>query len=294
MSKPTALPSLSRRAFLHGSARVVVLSGLGAMWLSACGGGGDNSGVASTPQVASIENFRDVAGPDDGYPTTEGRRVRRGMFYRSGAFTPSAADMAAVDKLGIAVVYDLRTLNEAAIDPDRVPGSAIRQQIDIAPIGVANLAPGSPDAALAYMAAAERAMISDPASMTQFGVLLTRLASTPGPQVFQGSVGKDRTGWAAALLLAIAGVPLDVIMQDYLLTNTVAAPEIQARIDAVGRRTNATIAANVAPLFQAQPAVLQAGFDQLQAEFGTLNAYLTQGLRVEQSAVDMLRAKLVV
>lgn len=289
-----ALPSMPRRAFLRGTARVVALSGLGAMVLSACGGGGDNSGVASTPQVASIENFRDVAGPEDGYPTTDGRRVRRGMFYRSGAFTPGTADMTAVDKLGLGVVYDLRTLNEAAVDPDRMPGSAIRQQIDIAPIAVANLAPGSADAALAYMAAAERAMISNPASMVQFGALLTRLANTPGPQVFQGSTGKDRTGWAAALLLAIAGVPLDVIMQDYLLTNTAAAAEIQARIDAVGRRTNATTAANAAPLFQAEPAVLQAGFDQLQAEFGTLNAYLTQGLGVEQNAVDMLRAKLVV
>jgi protein-tyrosine phosphatase len=290
MSTLPVLPSLPRRAFL----RVVAVSGLGAMVLSACGGGGDNSGVANTPQVASIENFRDVAGPDDGYPTTDGRRVRRGMFYRSGAFTPGTADMAAVDKLGLGVVYDLRTLNEAAVDPDRLPGSAIRQQIDIAPIVVANLAPGSADAALAYMAAAERAMISNPASMAQFGALLTRLANTPGPQVFQGSTGKDRTGWAAALLLAIAGVPLDVIMQDYLLTNTAAGPEIQARIDAVGRRTNASAAANAVPLFQAEPAVLQAGFDQLQAEFGTLNAYLTQGLGVEQSAVDMLRAKLVV
>ncbi len=96
------------------------------------------------------------------------------------------------------------------------------------------------------------------------------------------------------MLLAIAGVPLDVIMQDYLLTNTVAATEIRARIDAVGRRANATNATNAAPLFQAEPAVLQAGFDQLQAEFGTLNAYLTHGLGVEQSAVDMLRAKLVI
>jgi protein-tyrosine phosphatase len=294
MRPPITLPSPSRRAFLHRSARVVALSGLGAMWLGACGGGGDNSGVASTPQVASVENFRDIAGPEDGYPTTDGRRVRRGMFYRSGAFTPGNADMAAVDKLGLAVVYDLRTLNEAAINPDRLPASAIRQQLDIAPIVVANQAPGSVDAALAYMAAAERTLVSDPASMAQFGALLTRLANTPGPQVFQGATGKDRTGWAAALLLAIAGVPLDVIMQDYLLTNTVAAAAIQARIDALGRRTNATIAANAAPLFQAQPAVLQAGFDQLQAEFGTLNAYLTQGLGVEQSAVDMLRAKLVV
>jgi protein-tyrosine phosphatase len=241
-----------------------------------------------------VENFRDVAGPDDGYPTTDGRRVRRGLFYRSGAFTPSTADLPALDRLGISVVYDLRTLSEAAVDPDRLPASAIRQQIDIAPLVVAGPAPPSTAAALAYMATAERSMISDAASMAQFGALLTRLASTSGAQVFHGAAGKDRTGWAAALLLGIAGVPLDVIMQDYLLTNTVAAVQIVARIEAVGQQAGATAAANAAPLFEAEPAVLQAGFDQLQAQFGTLEAYVMQGLGVQQSAVDLLRTKLVV
>jgi protein-tyrosine phosphatase len=137
-------------------------------------------------------------------------------------------------------------------------------------------------------------MIGDLNSRMQFGVLLTRLATTSGNQIFHDSTGKDRAGWAAAILLGIAGVPLDVIMQDYMLTNTVAATAIQARMDALGRRTNAAIEANSAVLFRADPAVLQAGFDQLQAGFGTLDAYVTQGLGVERAAMDMLRAKLVV
>jgi protein-tyrosine phosphatase len=300
MSTPIVNPLLSRRRFLRGSAHVVLASGFGTAILSACGGGSatdeaDSGAVAAAAvtQMASVENFRDVAGGGDGYPTTDGHRVRRGLLYRSGAFTPNAADLATAAKLGIAVVYDLRTRSESAADPDRLPAGAIGQQIEIAPMAVANQIPDSADAALAYMMAAERSMTGDVTSRMQFGVLLTRLATTSGVQVFNDGTGKDRAGWAAAILLGIAGVPLDVIMQDYMLTNTVAAGAIQARMDALGRRTDAAVAANSAALFQAEPAVLQAGFDQLQASFGTLDAYVTQGLGVERSAVDLLRAKLV-
>ena len=39
------------------------------------------------------------------------------------------------------------------------------------------------------------------------------------PLVFHCTAGKDRTGFAAALILSALGVPLPVVMQDYLLTN---------------------------------------------------------------------------
>ena len=74
----------------------------------------------------------------------------------------------------------------------------------------------------------------------QFGALLTRLARTSGPQVVHGATGKDRTGWAAALLLAIADVPLDVIIQDYLLTNSVAAVGRSRRASTAHARARGT------------------------------------------------------
>lgn len=284
---------LSRRAFLHGSARAVLFSGFGTNLLSACGGSTDNNDVAVTARLASVENFRDVAGVGDGYPTADGKRLRRGVFYRSGALTADDHDAATLDQLGIRAVYDLRTVSEAAFAQDRVPKNASKQILDIAPIDVTVPVPSSSDAASTWMANEERRMIVDPVARARFGVLLTKLATTPGPQIFHGATGRDRTGWAAALLLAIASVPVDVIMQDYLLTNLYASASIQARIDAIARRSGQTAAANAAPLYRAEASTLQAAFDQIQQSFGTLDNYLSEGLSVDTTAVAMLRAKLV-
>lgn len=272
---------LTRRAFLHGSARAVILSGLGANLLSACGGGTGNDGVNDTPRLASVENFRDVSGTGAGYPTADGGRLRRGVFYRSGVLALDAAGTAAFAGLGIRMVYDLRTVGEAVIVPDRLPQDVLREAIDIAPIDTSGVMPAS-----AWMASAQRRLVSDPAVRAQFGVLLTRVARTPAPQLFHGATGKDRTGWAAALLLAIAGVPLDVIIEDYLLTNTCAAAAIEARIDRTGQP-------GAARLFRAEAGTLQAAFDEIQQTFGTLADYLGKGLGVMQDDVGMLRAKLV-
>ncbi|SAL77943.1 protein tyrosine/serine phosphatase [Caballeronia terrestris] len=288
--------TLTRRAFLHGGTRAALMSvavpGLGASLLSACGGASDNTQVTDTPRLASVENFRDVSGSGDGYPTADGRRLRRGVFYRSGALTSDANDAATLDRLQLRVVHDLRTVNEASLAPDRVPSGATREPVDIAPLNAQATVPTSEAAARAWMIDAQRRLVTDATARAHFGALLTRLANTPGPQIIHGATGKDRTGWAAALLLAIAGSPLDVIVQDYLLTNSVAASAIAARIEAHAARANVS-GAFVAPLYRAESATLEAAFDQMQQSFGTLNDYLLKGLNVAQADVGMLRAKLV-
>jgi protein-tyrosine phosphatase len=55
-----------------------------------------------------------------------------------------------------------------------------------------------------------------------------------------------------------------------------------------------TVAANEAPLFNVQASFLQAGFDQVQASYGTMANYLTQGLGLSQATIDALHDKLVV
>lgn len=288
----TSLPTpTSRRAFLRGAALLSTAFGASAL-LSACGGASDDASVAETPRVASIENFRDVAGIGDGYASVDGRRLRRGVFYRSGAFTPNDADAATLARLGLRALHDLRTVAEASLAADRVPANAVRETHEVAPIDVVSAMPRDAAAASAWMIDRQRKLVTDPVARLQFGLLLTRLARVSGPQVIHGAVGKDRTGWAAALLLAIAEVPLDVIIQDYLLTNTAAQPQIAARMQAHAARLGTTNA-TVAPLYQAQSATLEAAFDEMYGGFGTLNDYLSQGLSLSGDDIGMLRAKLL-
>jgi protein-tyrosine phosphatase len=288
--------SFSRRRFLRGTASATLFSsGIGASLLSACGGGGSDVpvAVAEAPRLTSVENFRDMAGMGDGYPTAGGRRLRRGMFYRSGALTASDADFAALSRLSIRLVHDLRTVSEAALVSDRVPDGATRETHEIARIDTDSLTFSDAANARAWMIDRQRRMIADPAACRQFGAVLTQLARKAGPQVVHGATGKDRTGWVAALVLAIADVPLDVIIQDYLATNLAAQAQISVRVAAHASRFNVAQAA-VTPLFQAQSAVIEAAFDEMQKRYGTLNEYLARGLGVAQDDVEMVRVKLVV
>ncbi|MCZ3151997.1 tyrosine-protein phosphatase, partial [Acinetobacter baumannii] len=80
--------------------------------------------VLDTPRLQSIDNFRDVAGLTTAYSTAHDGTMRGGVFYRSNAITPSAADLATLNSLGIKAVYDLRTPSEIAGTPDTMLSGA--------------------------------------------------------------------------------------------------------------------------------------------------------------------------
>jgi protein-tyrosine phosphatase len=288
-------PSPSRRAFLKTTASALLLPALGSPLLTACGGGSLDTTQPETPRLASVDNFRDVAGTAAGYPTVDGKQMRRGVFYRANALTLDASDKATLEKLGIAAVYDLRTPGEIAHTPDVLPAGAISQTINV--LGTSDLSMAqfaTSTAAIASMEIAERAYVIGTAQRAGFGALLTQLANTQGVQLFHSNAGKDRTGWVAAVLLSIANVPLDVIMQDYLLSNVYEATAIQTMTATLRAQDGDAAALIEAPLFSVQESFLQAGFDQVQASYGTMARYLMQGLGLSQSTIDTLHGRLVV
>ena len=66
-------------------------------------------------------NFRDLGG----YPTDDGRSVKWGLLYRSGALHKlTEADLEKLRARRIAKVIDLRADSEVAKAPDRVPAGA--------------------------------------------------------------------------------------------------------------------------------------------------------------------------
>ena len=69
---------------------------------------------------------------------------------------------------------------------------------------------------------------------TSFHTVLQQLLTQNGAVLYHCTAGKDRTGTFSALLLTMLGVPRNVVMDDYLLTNQfVATP---ARVDAIVAR----------------------------------------------------------
>ena len=271
-----------RRALLKGTMSALALGGCTSMLLSACGGeytGGDGEQDAPTPVLNSVTNFRDVGGAAPGYSTSDGAHVRRAWIYRSDVLTPNAADMATLERMAFASVYDLRTPAEIDSTLNTVAGTANYLALNVlgalAPPSFAGMQAAQLDAAMqTYWSE----FVTGRTQCSAYGALLQHIADASGPQLICGGTGVDAVGWAGALLLLIANVPLEIVVKDFQLTNA--------------WRSQGADADNVAP--PVQPSYLQAAFDALQSRYGDLNRYLTVGLGLASATVDRLRGQLVV
>jgi protein-tyrosine phosphatase len=278
----TAPASPPRRMLLKGTVSVLALGGCASALLSACGGdytGGDGAQDAPTPVIHSVANFRDLGGAAPGYSTSDGAHVRRALIYRSDVLTPNNADAATLDAMAFAYIYDLRTPDETGSVPDLLPATANYVALNVlgtlSPPSFTDMQAAELDAA---MQAHWRSFVTGRMQCAAYGALLEHMADAAGPQLICGGTGVDAVGWASALLLLIANVPLEIIVKDFLLTNAWRSIGVDAM--------------NVAPPVQAS--YLQAAFDALQASYGDLNRYLTAGLGLASDTVDRLRARLMV
>lgn len=250
--------------------------------------GGDAVVVAARSLgVPSVANLRDLGG----YRTASGEWVRMGRIYRSNALTVAPADRAAVDSLGIRAVYDLRTAAEAAQTPDVVPSGASRELHDVMGAGVPGPAATTADAAADTMRRLEQVFVDDPASRAEFGQVITDLATRAGVQLFHCTGGKDRTGWAAAVVLTLLGVDKDTVMADYLLSNeyVLDSPGAQAYLASLSPADRAVAEAFV----RVEPSYLQAGLDEVAAKYGSMHQYAIEGLGVSPETIARLRGAML-
>ncbi len=238
-------------------------------------------------RLASADNFRDVAGP--GYATLDGARVRRGVFFRSNELRLNEADHQAIAGLGLRTVLDLRSKPEIELHPDaEVPGAAWHN-FDVSGIPMEEVAElRERRGAVALMDRVYLSFVESPRSREEFGGLFRQLA-TGGPQLFHCTAGKDRTGWAAALLLHIAGVDDPTIESDYLLTNALTGSS-RARVEAeIVDHLGADQLAAFEPTLVADIEYLRSGYQAVEERYGDRATYLRAGLGLDDETITTLR-----
>jgi protein-tyrosine phosphatase len=239
--------------------------------------------------LASAPNFRDAGG----YRTSDGAWVKMGVVYRSGEISKlSAADLAELHRLGIHTVYDLRTDAEIAAAPDQVPAGATDTQENIlGAASTAGFAPTTPAAATQEMIQAEVTMVDAQSAQTGYHNVLTGIADRSDlAVVYHCTAGKDRTGWASAVLLTALGVPQATVEADYLASNTYNAASNAAELASLPPAYQAIYQ----PLLAVEPAYLASGFATVQAQYGSFADYLAKGLGLDARTLRELRADLLV
>ena len=197
-----------------------------------------------------------------------------------------------MDNLGITADYDLRTTEEIAESPDVVPARATYTNLNV--MGDISLEPTltSAAAAASYMEEIEQDFVTNSTAQAAFGTLLTDIANSNGAVLYHCTAGKDRTGWATAVLLTLLGVPQATVMQDYLLSNTYYfdSPAVQAELSEMPAAESAVYA----PLLEVHASYLQAGFAQVTASYGSMYGYAVHGLGLSPQTIVKLRHKLLV
>jgi protein-tyrosine phosphatase len=241
---------------------------------------------AAIDRVLPLEggvNFRELGG----YPTVDGRRVRRGMLYRSGAMASlTDADYELLSKLDIAVLVDLRSTDERSREPTRwplakEPPRRLERDYDLEFGEVLALMRGAPNAETARTAFASFYRRLPQQFADQYRQMFAELLSGNAPLAFNCSAGKDRTGVASALILTALGVPREVVMEDYLLSNRHYKPKPMSASAADDPTVQffSRLPPDVVQVFMGVDAsFLEAAFDGMTEQYGSVDGYLEKAI----------------
>ena len=226
-------------------------------------------------------NFRELGG----YEADEGKHVKWGQIWRGipTCKLTGEADRAKLDALGLRLILDLRSVEEAKKEPDYVPDGARLVQIcglcaedgheiAFAPGDIDRLMASAPEGYDVPRVMYRRMLTGNKA----FKELFRALEAGETPILFHCSAGKDRTGVAAMLILLALGASDETICADYAQTNVCRRAEIEAvmqeHADEIAAdpscRNHYYRMAGVSP--EAAPFVL----DTIRSQFGSAENYL--------------------
>lgn len=120
--------------------------------------------------------------------------------------------------------------------------------------------------------------------------VLELIADAPaGGVLFHCTAGKDRTGVAAMLLLALAGVPDEAIATDYAMTAPNLAETRRQELEGV---TDPAARARIEDGFRCEPAFAVHTLAHLRRRYGGAAGYM-QTVGLDAARIERLRARLV-
>ena len=165
--------------------------------------------------LIGASNFRDLGG----YPITNGGFTSWGRLFRSDTLHElTEGDVAFLHEMGLKSIIDLRTATEVDRSGRGLLGAGATDYLHLSVIdedgGEARGVPAPLDESLAnrYLWYLEVGRDALSRALSVIG------DASKHPLVFHCAAGKDRTGVLAALILDIAGVERQAIVDDYVLT----------------------------------------------------------------------------
>jgi protein-tyrosine phosphatase len=233
--------------------------------------------------IEGTHNFRDSGG----YPTRDGSSVRWRTLFRSDSHHKlTESGKQAIYDLGIRTSIDLRAEHETQSSPSVFASSeAIAyRQLPLKATGSDTRAPRAND-----LPELNRMFLDS--GHDSFSTILHAMAENRTfPVVISCAVGKDRTGLMVALLLELAGVHRDDVIEDYALTAKHAGKRIEqiaAMALADGRDP-----AQFARLMECRPETMAQSLAYLDDQHGGAERYVSK-IGLSPATIASLREALI-
>ncbi|MBA3947451.1 MAG: tyrosine-protein phosphatase [Herpetosiphonaceae bacterium] len=233
-------------------------------------------------------NVRDVGG----YATADGGTTRWQALVRAdNLYRLTRAGQDALRAYGIKTIIDLRHAQELALDPSPFRGHVTETH------GLnyvhAPLPAGADRAMITAVDAARSLEVMNLRMLDGFrpgiAAIMATLANAPaGGVLIHCHIGKDRTGLITALSLAVAGVPHELIVADYALSQEYLRPLFDQELNAepdVERRAESAI------WLSSAPETMQAILKHLDHEYGGAEQYLLRA-GVTPADIERIRQRL--
>lgn len=249
---------------------------------------GVTSGIISNRSIDmdNVSNFRDLGG----YKTSNDNQLKWGKIYRSGHLSNSNLfDQDKIKRLGVKTIIDLRTEKDRKTHPYFINIPKINIPIEscdfITSKNVILRENFTRSETILYMQNAYKEVIEEN-SRNFADIFDIMLDKNNYPILITSHLGKDRVGVFAALLLYALGVPEYIIEEDYLASNNYIDPK---KTITFSEPLSETMQEAMTALFSANRSYLGYTFDYIRNNYGSMENYLENELRVSNGKKIILK-----
>ena len=260
-------------------------------------------------QIGSIKvpNMRDLGGMEG----ADGKRIKKGLLIRSEQlYSATEEDVILLEGLPLRKIFDFRNTKEAGEKPDPDINGCENMHLPI--IDESTLlswesdkfekknesAKGEeqkedPKSGAEGMCEHYRNFVRMPYSRAQYAKFLNEILETEdGAVLWHCTLGKDRCGFGTVLVEAALGVDFETIKKDYMYTNVCLKEVIAGMMEMLKKLAkNTTLANSGSALVEAREEYVKAGWDEAIKLYGSIDAFLEEGLGFDKEKRARFQAK---
>ena len=281
--------------------------------------GNKKMNISRIIEMNKVANLRDLGGIHN----KDGKKVRDGKVYRSALLAAAdEKDMETLSAMKLSEIFDFRSLQEIRENPDPELKDCFNRHLPIyadAEEGITreekkedNEFPPrltDPQMAKDAMLKGYTDFVEEEFCRNQYSIMLHEMLNAlredeSASFLYHCTAGKDRTGFATAIILEILDVDKKDIIADYLLTNNYNQPDIdrsfrKLKENILSMDPEATdemivfMQNNIMPYFVADQDYLERSYSCIEKNYGSFSNYIENGLGINSDEKEEFKKYLL-